>query len=592
MLASAISYSQVSVTATASDSTVFCGTCTELVANGTLPTSFESFDFEDGWPADWNVPACGVLSNPCGPGDGAYAWMGSATSAPRTLETGLFNVSCGGTVCFDFRMAPPGAPAPCEDPDQPNEGVFFQYSINGGATWVTIDYFDPTTYGSYSYDTWESYCFTMPLPAHTNNTMFRWMQASSSGYSFDHWGIDNVHINSTNCGFYYNWNHVPGFPDSNTSVVCPIVNMTYTVAWTNGFNDSVVTSIDIDVEFSELELSFDSNSTIDSCGGCLQINGNIINPGPVYYLWNWHGPGVTNINDSTVIVCPLNDSWYYASISANGCKAVDSIYVDVNIPVSDTAFKVSDNMCSPALMNFSNTLDGSNCRYTFYGPDGSVYLHVGCEPFSHDFEAYGLYDVMFLMVTPDGCQLDTLYENFFEVYQTPEASFHCIPGEGTIIENLIQMMNTTVGGDNFYWEFGDGEVSYDKFVSHEYNEVGYYIIDLYVDTEHGCNDSTSGSILIKDDIYVYIPNTFTPDGNEYNNTFKPIISRHDIYDYHLVVYNRWGEIMFESHNSDYGWDGTYGGQIVDDGVYVWTLRVGLTGTAEVKEYKGHVVLLK
>ena len=91
-----------------------------------------------------------------------------------------------------------------------------------------------------------------------------------------------------------------------------------------------------------------------------------------------------------------------------------------------------------------------------------------------------------------------------------------------------------------------------------------------------------------------MPNTFTPDGDDYNDEFKPIMTAgYDIYDYHLTIFNRWGEIVFESYNAAYGWDGTYGGQgIVEDGTYVWQIEFGETMSDKRHKHRGHVTILK
>ena len=74
--------------------------------------------------------------------------------------------------------------------------------------------------------------------------------------------------------------------------------------------------------------------------------------------------------------------------------------------------------------------------------------------------------------------------------------------------------------------------------------------------------------------FFYVPNAFTPDGDYANQTFQPVFtSGYDPYDYHLQIFNRWGEIVFESYNAARGWDGHYGdGGLVDDGVYVWVIE--------------------
>lgn len=125
------------------------------------------------------------------------------------------------------------------------------------------------------------------------------------------------------------------------------------------------------------------------------------------------------------------------------------------------------------------------------------------------------------------------------------------------------------------------------------SQAGNYTVTLFAYSENGCVDSMSTTVKIKEDIRVFVPNAFTPDGNQFNETFKPIIDGdYNPYDYSLLLFNRWGEIVFESRNADIGWDGTFNQAVVQDGVYVWKLHVSsLDGTIE-KDLTGHVTLLK
>jgi gliding motility-associated-like protein len=101
-------------------------------------------------------------------------------------------------------------------------------------------------------------------------------------------------------------------------------------------------------------------------------------------------------------------------------------------------------------------------------------------------------------------------------------------------------------------------------------------------------------IPIKDILIYYIPNIMTPDGDQFNESFKPIFtSGYDMYDYHLTIFNRWGEIIFESYDTEYGWNGHYGdGGLVQDGVYIWQIdfKESMSDRRHIK--RGHVTVLK
>ena len=90
-----------------------------------------------------------------------------------------------------------------------------------------------------------------------------------------------------------------------------------------------------------------------------------------------------------------------------------------------------------------------------------------------------------------------------------------------------------------------------------------------------------------------MPNSFTPDGDEFNQTFQPVFtSGFDPYDFQIEIYNRWGELIFESRDATIGWDGTYNGRYVMEGIYAWKLTFGNeVNDARYTDY-GHVTILK
>ena len=91
----------------------------------------------------------------------------------------------------------------------------------------------------------------------------------------------------------------------------------------------------------------------------------------------------------------------------------------------------------------------------------------------------------------------------------------------------------------------------------------------------------------------YIPNSFTPNGDERNNTFKPVItSGVDLFNYSFYIYNRWGQVIWESYNPEYGWDGTFNNIMCQDGIYTWKLKFKTPKTDEIKEFMGSLTLMR
>lgn len=107
-----------------------------------------------------------------------------------------------------------------------------------------------------------------------------------------------------------------------------------------------------------------------------------------------------------------------------------------------------------------------------------------------------------------------------------------------------------------------------------------------------CSDQICETISIADAFSMYVPNTFTPDNDSYNPVFLPVLSGNDIYEYNLTIFNRWGEILFESNNEAVGWDGTYGGEPVKDGTYIWRISAREIGKIKDVLFTGHVNVIR
>lgn len=141
----------------------------------------------------------------------------------------------------------------------------------------------------------------------------------------------------------------------------------------------------------------------------------------------------------------------------------------------------------------------------------------------------------------------------------------------------------------------DGQIFYSDDLIMTWTDTGSYVINV-IRYNDGCPSepqSLTVHITRCDDPIYWVPNTFTPDGDEYNNQFLPIITTGiDPYSYHLTIFNRWGEIIFESYDINRGWNGNFGNMVCQNGVYIWKIEFKLEKNDERVEEIGHIVILK
>lgn len=179
----------------------------------------------------------------------------------------------------------------------------------------------------------------------------------------------------------------------------------------------------------------------------------------------------------------------------------------------------------------------------------------------------------------------------------PIAAFQALPNQLIVGETVSDMDNNSLNSSSYYWEFGDGTNSPEENPTHEFPiDAGGidYNVTLWASNDIGCVDSVSNVVSVQDIILFYVPNTFTPDGDQFNETWAPVFTQGiDIYDFHLVIFNRWGEIVFETYNPNFEWNGTYGDQgLVEDGIYIWQLDFKETMSDKRHKHGGHVTIMK
>ena len=180
-----------------------------------------------------------------------------------------------------------------------------------------------------------------------------------------------------------------------------------------------------------------------------------------------------------------------------------------------------------------------------------------------------------------------------EAYPKPEAGFTAVPDVAPIINPTIDFNNFTEGAINYYWSFGDGDSSIIVSPYHKYDEVGYYNVQLIAETEYGCRDTVNYTVRIKDIYTFYAPTAFSPDGDGVNDEFRVFGTGIDLDNFNLKVYDRWGEVIWETNDIYETWDGKLKehGKVAQNGMYTWRC-VFLDFTGIEHEETGPVTIIK
>lgn len=274
-----------------------------------------------------------------------------------------------------------------------------------------------------------------------------------------------------------------------------------------------------------------------------------------------------------------------------GCVGTDQVDVTLDPLPSVQFFGDVLEGCSPLTVNFFNTTPGNivDCIWTI---DNTVISDCGMV--TYVFENPGLYDVSLTTTNNNGCINDFGIDNYIYVEADPIASFFPSSYYLNSFEPDIHFENTTTGATTYQWSIAGEPFSTADSPDYTFSDnSGGFQVELIAYSPLLCTDTAVVVIQMKEETIYYIPNTFTPDGDEYNNVFVPVFTAgYDIFDFDMYIYNRWGELIFESHDSEIGWDGTYHGEMVQEGTYVWKIRYSTKDDSESHVITGHVNMVR
>ena len=339
-------------------------------------------------------------------------------------------------------------------------------------------------------------------------------------------------------------------------------------------------------------------SSYTRCDGDAELLGpSITSPGkggPYTYNWNT-GPTTSSI--SVIASYPTSPNYYTVTVS-DGCSIPASAIFTLNVnplPVISFSSNVLSG-CAPLAVTLTGNASGTNNVFQWsVGNNTNTYGN----PKSVVFADSGKYTIT-LVVTNSltGCKATQTKVDYIEVYPQPIASFIADPQSTSILNPTIHFINTSQGATGYNWNFGDAgafgstNTSVLTNPNHTYSYVGSFGVFLVATSSKGCKDTAQLIVDIVADFALYIPNTFTPDGNGVNDFFLPMGVGIDEENYRMEIFDRWGEQVFTSNNFRKGWDGSIkGNKIGEQAVYVYKITVyDLQGNKH--PFVGHITLLK
>lgn len=294
----------------------------------------------------------------------------------------------------------------------------------------------------------------------------------------------------------------------------------------------------------------------------------------------------TNNSPDTIVFIAL-------PISSNSCVAIPDTFELIigNLPnPSITASTTSG--CSPLFINFQSSSTESQCLWNF--GDGAT--STSCDSTNHIYSA-GSYYVSLTLTSSLGCENSDTLAQVIESLQSPIANFSYSPQLITTETNQIELTDNSQFVDQIYWEVTGSNgffssSSNSTFILDIPNDTATYAICLATTNSNGCEDLECENIVVQNKLSFFIPNTFTPNNDGLNDLFGPVFSGIKPNEYEMMIFNRWGQLIFESTDINTLWDGQFKGKNAQTGTYLWKLQYKEEGEVEIIWMRGHVNLIR
>jgi gliding motility-associated-like protein len=305
---------------------------------------------------------------------------------------------------------------------------------------------------------------------------------------------------------------------------------------------------------------------------------NNTTPGPWQYDWDF-GDGATSsiANPGSHTYATYGSYTITLTVTNNVCIQQQSVTVTINPipPILEFTYNPASG-CAPLTVTFTNQSQFADPT-TYYWEFGA---NEGTSRAINPIYTYtrpGIYSVTLSASNATGQTVQITKTAIIEVYESPTALFAIMPQVVFIPGDRLYTSNRSFGASSYLWDFGDGTTSTAYEPIHDYKEEGIYDITLIASNSSGCADTTTlqSAVRVEKGSQLLIPNAFSPgrdgpgSGDGRNDVFLPLMR--GVVEFNMMVFNRWGELLFETKNAEVGWDGYYKGVLCQQDVYVYKI---------------------
>lgn len=469
-----------------------------------------------------------------------------------------------------------------------------EFSIDGGVTWQVSDTFTDLPAGTYSITSRDEFgCeYTSEIELLDPDEVV--LTVSSDTLICQNGTATLTGSCTGGVTYTYDWS-IPGADDGAVQTISPDVSPT--IVTVTAYNELGCVSNTEDIEITlrdPITLVISENDSI--CPGFESSATVVATGGDGAYTYSWTDNGTAMLDaDNEITTFPEVNTTYCVTV-ADGCETTpETICVQTIMrPVPEPSFTSDITAgCNPSTVNFETIIEPTDVAV--WTMDGVTYTDV--DMVSHNFTEVDFYDVSLEITNQYGCVNQITATDYIEIVDIPYPDFYINPNPTTIFNTEVLLTPAVDGtGNTFFWDMPGGipSTSTDESPRVVYPEgiPADYDVELTVTNQYGCSNTVSHTVNIVSDVIIYAPNIFTPDGDEFNEGWRVYIDGIDIYDYHCIIFNRWGEVVWESFDATGMWMGTYGDQFAQDGTYVWVVNAKENTTDKKLEFRGTVAIMR
>ena len=394
----------------------------------------------------------------------------------------------------------------------------------------------------------------------------------------------------------YTFSWTPGNSNADSLPVTATISTTYTLSVVDANNCPAVTTTIVVPVYPALNIT--ASPAVNGCPNTASVLTSLATGGNGTYSYTWRTNPV--VNNSSLSI-KINATQVYTVVVHDGCTTpADSATVNVTLnPLPVVSFS-GDSLagCPTLCTNFTDKgtiASGTITKWSWHfdAADSSTAQNP-----RHCFPIPGKYTIGLKETSDKGCVAMDSIVQYIDAYPKPTAAFTYAPTTVTSNTPMVNFIDESTGASVWNWSIPDTSPLLPVIKSNlkdpsksYYGAQGVFCTLLKVKNTGGCTDTITHCVTITPEFSLFIPDAFSPNGDNVNDLFYPKGSGFNLDTYTMSIYDRWGKVMYTTNDIEKGWDGTLSGKQCPQDVYTYLITIKDV-YQKTHSFNGHVTLIR